>query len=90
MDFFDVHDFNNFGIDFYDFHDFLYSHIDFLDFHDLHDSHMVVRTEKGIGVRVPQPPSVEPVMSCVKQNTNGWEWGFPRPLSCGACGVWWC
>ena len=39
--------------------------MDFLDFHDLHDSHMVVRRENELGVRVPPPPSVEPVVSRV-------------------------
>ena len=45
--------------------------MDFLDFHDLHDSHMVVRRENELGVRVPPPPSVEPVVSRGAQKTNG-------------------
>ena len=60
--------------------------MDFLDFHDLHDSHMVVRRENELGVRVPPPPSVEPVVSRGAQNTNGLGFGFPGPPYV-ACGV---
>ena len=52
--------------------------MDFLDFHDLHYSHMVVRTEKELGVRVPPPPFVEPVMSRGAQKNKRLRMGFPR------------
>ena len=51
-----------------DFHNSL---MDLLDFYDLHDSHMVVRTENELGVRLPPPPSLEPVVSPGEQTTTG-------------------
>ena len=71
MDFFDFNDFHYSPTDFYYFHDFCFCRLDFLDFHDLHDSHIVVRREKELGVRVPPPPSVEPLLSRGAKNTNG-------------------
>ena len=45
--------------------------MDLLDFYDLHDSHMVVRTENELGVRLPPPPSLELVISPCEQTTTG-------------------
>ena len=71
MDFFDFLNFRDSRIGFFDFHDFHDSLMDFFVFYDFHDSHMVVRRENELWVRVPPPPSVEPVVSRGAQNTNG-------------------